>query len=62
MSISIILESVILYFFQFSIMLIILFIFYGDVANISFLNILISSIPIAQYALVALHQEWYYPV
>jgi len=54
MSISIILESIILYFFQFFIMLIILFIFYGELISISYFNVLISIIPLAQYALVAL--------
>tara|TARA_B100000029_G_scaffold271542_1_gene266580 strand:- start:883 stop:1665 length:783 start_codon:yes stop_codon:yes gene_type:complete len=54
MSISIIIESIILYFFQFIIMILILMIFYEGEITIKLTNILISVIPLLQYSIVAL--------
>ena len=54
MSVSIILESIILYFLQFILMLIILIIINNDAVKISLINILLSIFPLIQYAIVAL--------
>jgi lipopolysaccharide transport system permease protein len=54
MSVSIILESIILYFLQFILMLIILIIINNDAVKISLINIFLSIFPLIQYAIVAL--------
>lgn len=54
MPISIIIESIILYFFQFFIMIVILLSLNNEHIKITLLNILLTILPLLQYSLVAL--------